>query len=162
MYYDGPVPESQKNEAFETPSRDVILALTPLHVQALETSNDDSVWVAAGMHHLLLTTTGRKSGNTHKTPLPYWKDSDRHRIVVASFAGAERNPSWYHNLADKDANPTVRVQEREHVWHSAAEILEGDEYDLIWAALTSDRPFYIAYQTKTERVIPLVRLPEPS
>ena len=101
---------SQKNEPFETPSHEEILALTPMHVELLEATTDDSVWVAAGMTHVLLTTIGRKSGNTHKTPVPYWKDADGHRIIVASFAGAERHPAWYHNLADKEANPTVRVQ----------------------------------------------------
>ena len=46
------------------------------------------------------------------------------------------------------------------MWHSDAEVLDGDDYDEIWEALTADRPFYNAYKEKTERKIPLIRLPE--
>jgi hypothetical protein len=40
-------------------------------------------------------------------------------------------------------------------------VLDGADYDVTWAALTADRPFYIDYQSRTTRRIPLVRLPEP-
>lgn len=154
--------ESQRNEPFETPSHEQILQWTPAHVEMMEKTNDDSVWIAAGMHHILLTTIGRKSGNPHKTPLPYWLDENGDRIVVASFAGAVKHPSWYHNLADKSANPTVRVQERDEVWHSDAQVLQGEDRATIWAQLTADRPFFAVYQTKTERQIPLIRLSKPA
>ncbi len=152
--------ETQKNEPFETPTHAEIKAMTPIHADMLEASNDDSVWVAAGMTHVLVTTIGRKSGNPHRTPLPYWRDPDGHRIVVGSFAGADKHPAWFHNLADKSANPTVKVQERDRIWHSDAEVLDGDDYTSTWSALTVDRPFYNDYQAKTERRIPLIRLPE--
>ena len=126
----------------------------------MEQTDDDMVWVAAGMSHLLLTTVGRKSGNEHKTPLPYWLDENDDRIVVASMAGAPKSPAWFHNLSDKDANPTILVRERSNMFWSDAEVLDGDDYQRTWQALTDDRPFYLAYQEKTERRIPLVRLPE--
>lgn len=153
--------QTQANEPFETPSHAQILKLTPAHVDAMETSDADSVWTAAGMKHVLLITIGRRSGKAHKTPLPYWLDPAGERIVVASFAGAVKNPAWYHNLADKSANPTVRVKERSVEWDSDAHVLDGDEYQQVWAELTADRPFYRDYQAKTERCIPLVRLPGP-
>ncbi len=153
--------KSQKNEPFETPSHSQILEWTPAHVQMMETTTDDAVWLAAGMEHVLITTIGRKSGNTHKTPLPYWLDEGDNRIVVASFAGAPKHPSWYYNLADKAANPTISVRERDQVWDSDAQVLVGGDYAHVWAGITSDRPFYIDYQAKTERRIPLVRLPKP-
>jgi predicted metal-dependent enzyme (double-stranded beta helix superfamily) len=52
----------------------------------------------------------------------------------------------------------VKVQD--HAFWADAQILEGKEYDQIWSALTSDRPFYTEYSTRTERRIPLVRLVE--
>ncbi|MBN2622699.1 MAG: nitroreductase family deazaflavin-dependent oxidoreductase, partial [Acidimicrobiales bacterium] len=52
-----------------------------------------------------------------------------------------------------------KVQGGVEYW-SDQEILEGDEYDRIWALLTADRAWYDTYQGKTERRIPLVRLPE--
>lgn len=155
------MPDSQKNTAFETPTEDEIVELSKMHISVLESSNNDLVWVAAGMFHVLLTTIGRKSGIERKTPIPYWRDANGHRIVVASFAGADKNPSWFHNLADKVANPTIAVRERDFVYRSDAEVLEGDDYAATWAALTADRPFYNNYQAKTARRIPLIRLPEP-
>ena len=155
------MPDSQENTPFQTPTQDEIVELTKMHIGALESSNDDLVWIAAGMSHVLLTIVGRKSGIERKTPLPYWRDTTGQRIVVASFAGAEKNPSWFHNLADKVANPTIVVRERDFVYQSDAEVLDGDDYVSTWAALTTDRPFYNNYQAKTTRRIPLIRLPEP-
>src|SRR5262245_19572443 len=46
---------------------------------------------------LLLTTTGAKSGQALTRPLAYTKDGER-LVVIASFGGGPKNPSWYHNL----------------------------------------------------------------
>ena len=93
--------ESQKvGQSWVTPSHDEIIALTKQHVGAMETMDLDVVWVQAGMHHVLLQTVGRKSGNTHKVALPFWRDANGHRIVVASFAGAPAHPSWFVNMSE--------------------------------------------------------------
>jgi deazaflavin-dependent oxidoreductase (nitroreductase family) len=154
--------ESQKVEQnWETPSLDEIPVLSRAHVEAMETMDEDVVWVQAGMHHVLLRTVGRKSGKEHKVALPFWRDPEGHRIVVASYAGARQHPSWYLNLADREANPEVlcRVQGGKQFW-SVPEVPEGEEYDRIWSLLVADRAWYATYQGKTERRIPLVRLPE--
>ena len=158
--YDPAVARNQRNEAFETPDIGDIPGLTAMHVDLMEQSDADEVWVAAGMNHLLLRTVGRRSGNVHKVALPYWVDEDGHRIVVASFAGSDRSPAWFHNLADKAANAEVRVQDRATVWWSDAEVLDGDDYETVWAGLTADRAYYNDYAAKTTRRIPLIRLPE--
>ena len=149
-------------QVWETPPPDEIVRLTAAHVEAMETIDDvDEVWQQAGMHHVLLRTVGRKSGKEHRVALPTWSDPEARRVVVASFAGAPEHPSWYLNLADRTANPEVRcrVQGGREFW-SEHEILEGDEYDRIWGLLVADRAWYNTYQSKTERRIPLVRLPE--
>lgn len=149
-------------QVWETPSHDEIVRLSAAHVEAMEAMDDvDEVWQQAGMHHLVLRTIGRKSGKEHKVALPTWRDPDGERIVVASFAGAKGHPSWYLNLSDRDANPEVlcRVQGGRQYW-SKPDILEGEEYDRTWALLNADRSWYDTYQGKTDRKIPLVRLPE--
>ncbi|MFI5040347.1 MAG: nitroreductase/quinone reductase family protein [Acidimicrobiales bacterium] len=154
--------ESQKVEqAWETPSLDEIPKLSKMHVGAMEQTDDDMVWVQAGMHHVLLRVVGRRTGGEQKVALPFWRDPEGNRIVVASFAGAPRHPAWLLNLQDRAANPEVlcRVQGGRQFW-SAAEILEGDDYERTWQGLTADRAWYIDYQAKTDRRIPLVRLPE--
>jgi deazaflavin-dependent oxidoreductase (nitroreductase family) len=114
------------------------------------------------MHHLLLRTIGRRSGNEHKVALPFWRDPDGHRIVVASFAGAPADPAWYLNLLDRTANPRVLVRVQGGSFLAEAEVLDGDEHARIWGLLVVDRPHYADYQRTTDRVIPLVRLREPA
>jgi deazaflavin-dependent oxidoreductase (nitroreductase family) len=151
---------SQKVEqTWETPPADEIISLTAQHVQAMETMDVDEVWQQAGMHHVLLRTIGRKSGKEHKVALPTWRDSKGRRIVVASFAGAEKNPAWFVNLADRDANPEVLVKVQDALYWSVPEILDGAEYEKTWAALCADRAWYNDYQAKCDRRIPLVALP---
>lgn len=157
---------SQKVEqTWETPSLEDIVTLTKQHVQAMDMKFDDPatenmVWQQAGMHHVLLRTVGRKSGNEHRIALPYWQDTNGHRIVVASYAGAPGHPSWYLNLADRKANPRVLCKVQNGAFWSAHEILDGDDYRTTWDGLVADRAWYTTYQGKTERRIPLVRLPE--
>jgi deazaflavin-dependent oxidoreductase (nitroreductase family) len=55
---------------------------------------------------LLLTTTGRKSGEKYIFPLFYGEDGKNY-IIVASKGGAPQHPNWYRNLV---ANPEVEVQ----------------------------------------------------
>jgi F420H(2)-dependent quinone reductase len=46
---------------------------------------------------LLLTTTGRKSGEKYIFPLFYGEDGKNY-IIVASKGGAPQHPNWYRNL----------------------------------------------------------------
>jgi deazaflavin-dependent oxidoreductase (nitroreductase family) len=126
----------------------------------MESSDADDAWVWVNMHHVLLHTIGRRSGTEHKVALPYWLDVEGRRVIVASFAGAEKDPAWFLNLADKGANPEVKVRVQGGLWWMDAQILDGDEYDDTWAALIADRPHYEDYKAKTARKIPLVRLVE--
>jgi deazaflavin-dependent oxidoreductase (nitroreductase family) len=146
---------------WETPTHDQIVDITKGHVSALESSTADEVWVQAGMHHVMIRTIGRKSGNEHKIALPYWRDPEGVRVVVASFAGHEKNPSWFVNLRDREANPEILVKVQDGEFWSVPDILEeGPEHDRIWELLCDDRAWYRNYQKKCDRTIPLVRLPE--
>jgi deazaflavin-dependent oxidoreductase (nitroreductase family) len=154
------MPQSQKSEPFVEPSRAEIPARTREHIAAMEASDADEVWCAAGMHHLILRTVGRRSGKEQKAALPYWVDAGGRPIVVASYAGAPRHPAWYLNLCDRRANPEVRVRTQRRAYWAEAQVLGGDEYRRVWAALVADRPFYDDYQSRTTRRLPLVRLVE--
>jgi deazaflavin-dependent oxidoreductase (nitroreductase family) len=152
--------ESQANQPFVEPPADQIPVISRAHVEAMEASDADEVWVGAGMQQIMLRTFGRKSGRPHKVALPIWLDPGGYPIVVASFAGARQHPAWYLNLADGNANPEVLVRDRQHSFWAEAQILQGSEYERIWSALTADRPYYNNYQRRTDRRIPLVRLVE--
>ena len=55
---------------------------------------------------LLLTTTGRKSGESFIFPLFYGEDGGK-CFVIASKGGAPEHPCWYRNIL---ADPVVEVQ----------------------------------------------------
>jgi deazaflavin-dependent oxidoreductase (nitroreductase family) len=103
---------------------------------------------------LLLTTTGAKSGKKHTTPVMYLEDGDR-VLVFASKAGAPSNPAWYHNLR---ANPEATVEVGTDTYRVAAEVLEGEERDRLYAKQAAAYPGFAEYQEKTDRVIPVVAL----
>ncbi|HEY7105724.1 MAG TPA: nitroreductase/quinone reductase family protein [Acidimicrobiia bacterium] len=150
----------QRNDPFEEPPFEQIPEISRMHAQAMESTDADIVWQSAGMHQVIVYTVGRRSGNEHRVVVPVWFDDDGHRIVVASYAGAARDPHWYLNLCDKVANPEVRVRAQDHEFWADAQVLDGHDYDETWEALTTDRPYYLDYQTRTTRRIPLVRLVE--
>jgi deazaflavin-dependent oxidoreductase (nitroreductase family) len=108
----------------------------------------------AGGNLLLLTTRGARTGNPHTTPLAYLPDGDR-LVVSASAAGAPRHPAWFHNVR---ANPTVEVEVGTEVFEAVASVPEGEERDALWAKVTSAMPGFADYQTRTDRVIPVVVL----
>jgi deazaflavin-dependent oxidoreductase (nitroreductase family) len=150
----------QRSADFVEPPRVEIPGISRQHVAVMETSDDDRVWVLAGMRHVVIRTVGRRSGREHKVALPYWEDASGHRVVVASFAGASQHPAWYLNLCDRSANPELLVRVQRGLLWARADVLEGEDYERVWAALIADRPHYSKYQTRTERRIPLVRLVE--
>ena len=130
------------------------------NIDKLRGKGVDEVWCIAGMHHVVLHTIGRKSGNEHKVALPFWVDEQGNRVIVASFSGAPDHPAWYLNVSDRDANPEVRVRVQGGEFWADPQVLEGSDYAATWTALTRDRPWYDDYQSRTDRQIPLVRLIE--
>ena len=53
-----------------------------------------------GMDALVLTTIGRKSGVERSSPVGYFPGEDGSWLIVASAAGAPKNPAWYYNIAE--------------------------------------------------------------
>jgi deazaflavin-dependent oxidoreductase (nitroreductase family) len=107
-----------------------------------------------GVHTLLLTTRGRRSGKLHRTALIYGRDGDRY-LVVASVGGSPRHPAWYLNLT---ADPEVRVQVGPERFTARARTATPEEKPRLWSQMTSIWPAYEGYQRKTRRDIPVVIL----
>jgi proline iminopeptidase len=103
---------------------------------------------------LLLTTTGRRSGNETTTPLIYDLDGDA-PVIVASKGGAPDDPGWFKNLAE---NPEVGVQIKGDRFRAHARVAEGEERSRLWKLMNGMWPHYDEYATKTEREIPVVVL----
>jgi deazaflavin-dependent oxidoreductase (nitroreductase family) len=107
-----------------------------------------------GTTTLLLTTTGRKSGEERTTPLIYGKAGDDFAIV-ASKGGSDAPPAWYLNL---EANPEVEVQVKADRFKAHARTASADEKPELWKTMVGEWPAYDDYQEKTEREIPVVVL----
>jgi len=120
----------------------------------VETGGDDG-YMWRGFPTVVLTTTGRKSGDLRRNALIYGKDGDDF-ILIASYGGRPTHPLWYLNLV---ADPSVTIQERADVVNGVAETVpEGEERDRLWDQMVSIFPPYAEYQAKTERRIPVVRV----
>ena len=150
----------QSARSFKRPPMWTTPIVTKLQSAVYERSGGRLWTRAMKMHHLLLRTVGRRSGEPRVACLPYWLDAGGRRIVVASLGGGPNHPGWYHNLRDTQANPQVVVRDKRRVFPARAEVLEGEERAATWKELVIDRPFYDDYQARTSRVIPLVRLVE--
>jgi deazaflavin-dependent oxidoreductase (nitroreductase family) len=103
---------------------------------------------------LLLHHVGAKSGKNRVNPLVYNRDGDRY-VVFASKAGAPTNPDWYHNLK---ANPNVTIEVGTDTIPVAADEAVGEERDRLFRAQTERSPQFAEYQSKTDRVIPVMVL----
>jgi deazaflavin-dependent oxidoreductase (nitroreductase family) len=106
---------------------------------------------------LMLTTTGRKSGEKFIFPLFYGETGNGY-VIVASKGGAPEHPGWYRNLV---ANPDVEVMVGTKQLKAKARTVTGAERAKLWEQAVKFWPPYEAYQKKTEREIPVVVL-EPA
>jgi deazaflavin-dependent oxidoreductase (nitroreductase family) len=104
---------------------------------------------------LLLTTTGRRTGRRHTTPVMRLVVDGRD-AVVASNNGAPRHPDWFHNLV---ADPDVTVEVAGETYPARAVVPEGAERDRIWAQIVAAHPFFAEHQSRANpRTIPVVVL----
>src|SRR6266851_5009485 len=108
----------------------------------------------AHMPVLLLTMTGAKSGRALTRPLVYTTDGDR-LVVIASFAGAPKNPSWYHNLV---ANPVATVELGSERFRVRAAVTAGEERQRLFNRQAEQMAIFADYQQKTTRQIPVLVL----
>ena len=103
---------------------------------------------------LLLTHTGAKSGTKRTNPLVYTRDGDD-IVIIASKGGAPAHPHWYLNIV---ANPVVTVELPGESFEARARVAEGAERDRLFRAQADAMPNFDEYQTKTDRLIPVVVL----
>jgi deazaflavin-dependent oxidoreductase (nitroreductase family) len=108
---------------------------------------------------ILLTTTGRRSGEPRITPLNFSLDGDR-LIVIASSGGSARHPGWYHNLV---ANPDVTIEHAGETYRARASTVAEPERTRLYDQHGRQMPFFNGYRRRvTSREIPVVafeRLP---
>jgi deazaflavin-dependent oxidoreductase (nitroreductase family) len=124
------------------------------HVRRYRETDGEVGYIWNGATSLLLTTTGRSTGQPRTTPLIFARDGDDF-LVVASMGGAPQHPQWYKNLT---ANAEAHIQVRGEHHDVRARTATEAEKPRLWGIVAAQWPNYDAYQSRTTRVIPVVVL----
>src|SRR5271167_4963940 len=109
---------------------------------------------SVGCPVVLLTTTGRKSGEPKTAPIFGFQEGQS-VVVVPSNAGKKHYPSWYFNLR---ANPLAQVQLGPEIRSVRAREATFEERERLWPLLASRYGGYQVYRERTDRHIPVVIL----
>ncbi len=100
---------------------------------------------------LLLTTTGRKSGQPRTAPVVYLADGES-LVVIGSNAGHSRTPAWSLNLK---ANPDAEVEVGRERRPVRARVAEGEERVELWRKHNEQYSGFDEYEARTDRDIAL-------
>ncbi|MFN8543640.1 MAG: nitroreductase family deazaflavin-dependent oxidoreductase [Candidatus Binatia bacterium] len=103
---------------------------------------------------MLLTTTGRRSGEPRTVALLYLRDGDD-LIVVGSKGGMSHHPLWFRNL---ETNPRCEVQLGRERRAMVARQASSGEKAALWPRLVAMYPDFASYQARTPRDIPVIVL----
>ncbi len=103
---------------------------------------------------LLLTSTGRTTGQARVVVLRYFRDGNR-LAVIASNWGKPNPPAWWLNL---QANPEAQIQVGRKRMRLRARQANPEEQERLWQRAVRDYPGFADYQRRAGRAIPIVIL----
>ena len=126
-----------------------------LHRGVIKLSAGRKGWDAFGMPVIKLTTTGRKTGLPRSVMLTSPPQIGESLVLVASKGGSDTHPEWFLNLV---ANPNVIVETRIGSKEMIAQVVDADVREQLWDEVTEKFSNYGQYQSKTDRLIPLIIL----
>ena|SRR6185312_9867733 len=98
---------------------------------------------------LLLTSTGRKSGQQRVAPVLYMRDGPN-VVVIGSNAGNTNEPGWSHNLK---ANPDAHIEIGAQHSDVRARVAAGGERERLWKAMNGEYAGFDDYDARTSRDI---------
>ncbi len=123
-------------------------------VELYESSGGTQGTTLRGRPVVVLTMLGATSGKVRKVPLMRVEHEGSY-AAVASLGGAPQNPVWYRNLL---AHPRLDLQDGPARRSYVAREVTGTERETWWERAVAAYPDYADYQTKTDRVIPVLVL----
>ncbi|WP_297489820.1 nitroreductase family deazaflavin-dependent oxidoreductase [Acidocella sp.] len=122
------------------------------HVKAYVESDGEVGYIWNGVTILLLTTTGRSSGEPRTIPIIFTEYHGSY-VIIASSGGAPMHPKWYLNIL---AEPHVKLQVKAETFDAVARTADSPEREAIWREAVKNWPKYDLYQSRTTRQIPVV------
>lgn len=128
-----------------------VARLAPLDTRVLKASGGRFGLLGDyGLPQLLLTTTGRKSGQPRTVTLLYGQVDDA-IVLIGSNLGQAHHPAWALNL---EATPQAVVQIGSEKTVMAAELVtDPAQREHIWAHMIDMYPGYAMYRSKAGRDI---------
>lgn len=124
-------------------------------VEAYEASGgrEANTLMDTGLPIVVVTMRGRRSGKLRKIALMRVEHGGSYAFV-ASKGGAPEHPEWYFNLV---AHPDeVMVQDGPEPFDAVVREVDGEERAAWWDRSVAAFPTYAEYQTKTDRLIPVL------
>lgn len=131
-----------------------IVLLGDEHVRRYIETDGEVGYMWNGSPIILVTTTGRKSGQPRTFPIIFTPVGDSY-VIMASQGGSPKHPAWYLNILD---NPNVKLQVKGRKFDGVARTAVSPEREALWAEAIKGWPRYDLYQSRTERQIPVVVL----
>jgi deazaflavin-dependent oxidoreductase (nitroreductase family) len=109
----------------------------------------------AGKPHMIMTSTGARSGEPREAILSFIRDGDNY-VVAGTASGAPKDPAWVRNVT---ANPVVNVEAQGRTFQARAHVVTDEaDYQRLWDAHVQSRPDFAAYPAKAGRKIPVITL----
>lgn len=109
-----------------------------------------------GMDVLILNTIGKRTGQPRENPLAFFPDGADAWLVVASGGGSQ-NPGWHANLFASPDQVTVEFADGAAFSVTPSQ-LDDEERGHAWQRIAREQPGIAKYQSKSERVYPVIRL----
>ena len=152
---DGPVGRAMQQMATSSWFRKVGPKVVPPMDRVLNRVTGGRVVVSSLLvPSMVLTTTGRKSGEPRTCPLACMPDGDGWYVVGSNF-GREHHPAWTGNLV---ADPRATVTYRGATVPVEATLLDDAAKAEVWPRLVSLWPAYDTYVEVSGRNIRVFRL----
>lgn len=126
-----------------------------LHRSLFDMSNGKVAGRIGSMPVVQLSTVGRRTGEHRRTMLTSPVQDGDDVVLVASWGGDDRHPTWYLNLR---ANPEVEITMSGKRRRMRARTATPEEKATLWPRIVQAYSGYAGYQRKTERDIPVVIL----
>jgi F420H(2)-dependent quinone reductase len=127
------------------------------HVWLYRRSGGKLLGRLGGERVVLLTTKGRRTGESRTTPVQCSRVGDAW-IIVASNRGAPTPPAWYLNLT---AEPDVAVECGRETLRLSAREATGAERERLWAELIAANRWLEPTQRRARGLLPLIVLERP-
>jgi deazaflavin-dependent oxidoreductase (nitroreductase family) len=128
--------------------------LTSLHLACYRATGGAIGHRLGPLPNLLLTTTGRRSGQRRTTVLTYIRVEGLLALIASNF-GSRTAPQWYRNL---EQLPEATVQLKRQRWSVRTRPATPEERERIWAAALAIWPAWAGYARRAQRLIPIVVL----